>query len=343
METQVFKARQYLATHLKYPLFIELVTSPEKVTLRTYHELDIETVAAAVHVLPTDEEKDAPRKTKSELLALLPESLFQRSPVGTHAAMVGGELWPAYAADPMAPQVLVRGEDLSPSLHGRLFTELGTSCLDLSDPRLSPDMRTDAGEWLFDIRVSGHPVSPYNKNFFTQSKRMLGTRFALMFERTPVLRLFQPFKDTPLDQSSMYLTTHPEFGFKSSGSKLDWIPQPGRHADLSQLVPQLRWAPGTPSQIAADKATTLVIECFDPVTGTRLNIDKGDVSLEADSGYIPVRRLPLVGGRAEIPFVAMHLPVGHKVRLTAGFHLGPHKLSGELLVVRDSPTASILG
>lgn len=315
----MFRPRHYFVPNLALPFFIELVVGTDVLTMRVYEEVVSEGI---------ENEPDRYRSAQSSSSYVLSPSA--PSPVGRHVPAENG-LRPSLFFP--RERALVPGEELSSSLHGKSFVEFGATCLDRHDPTLASESWSDAGEWHFAFERAGRLVPPYIKNSFTPSKRIPGGRFSAVLGQIAIFRLFQPFKETSFDQCSMVLSINPSLGFRVS-IPLEW--EPGdvlNPATFTSLLPELRWAATSASNVATGESVRLEIECVDPVTGERLPVTQGDVVIEADSGYLPIRRKTLADGAIEVSLKAWELPAGHRIRVSAGFEGSPARLSREITVV----------
>lgn len=327
----MFAPRRLVSSNFVFPYFMEVVLSADAVTLRTYEEIAPQAPLNEAQLRGEEVVEfhgvHRPKRVAVRLTQTEP------SPVGQHLATRDGERWPILFLGEMDHRVLVPGEALSARLRGKFFVESAVSCLDRKlDPHLFPELWTDAGEWIFAIDSNGRAVAPYNKNIFTQSKRVRGTRFAMMFGHSPVLRLFQPFKDTPLDQCSLYLSVHPTLGCRVTPD-LPLTDATGPHADMSLLLPSLRWAKDSATTVSSGQPARLALECVDPVSGEIMRVNQGEIAVEADAGYLPIRRRALINGSAEVMLTALEVPKGHRIRVSAGFDGAPLRLQADLVVV----------
>jgi len=155
-----------------FPMLVQTVDDPQKITLRTWAE--------------------CPEAEKA----------MAGLDVNRHGPVTPGRSF---------PDAVVDGSVFADRLSKIPFRELGSVCLDLDHARGLHE-GSDMARWMFPLEPSGAPALPYNVRALTCDNKVTGTRHLMVNQTDCALVVFVYFAGLDLTESSFLVVGHPAHG-----------------------------------------------------------------------------------------------------------------------------------
>lgn len=210
---------------------------------------------------------------------------------------------------------LVKGEDISPELTGRIFAGRNRVCLD-------QDNGLGAGEWVdhshFVVAIADdYLCAPENRFIATNGTKSGLDRHLLSKQRNAPIHVHVPFASYDLEQCGLHLMVHEGLGAVANFA----LPEPE-----AEVIRSAAWARPVltltgPTELQAGESTELTLGVYSS-EGVLQDDVTAMVYLEAVSGYLPKTRLS-VTGQTTFRVMALGLDAGDNIRIKAGFRHFP--------------------
>lgn len=210
---------------------------------------------------------------------------------------------------------LVKGEDISPELTGRVFAGRNRVCLD-------QDNGLGAGEWVdhshFVVAIANdYLCAPENRFIATNGKKSGLDRHLLTEQRNAHIHVHVPFASYNLEQCGLHMMVHQGLGAVANFTLPEAEEAVIRSAAWARPVLQL----SGPSELQAGNTAQLTLGVYSS-EGVLQDDVTAMVYLEAVSGYLPKTRLE-VTGQTTFRVMALGLDAGDSIRVKAGFRHFP--------------------
>lgn len=209
---------------------------------------------------------------------------------------------------------IIPGEFIAPRLAGKYFMAKQRVCLD-QDVGLSPTEWADCSHFAFPMR-STRVGSPENRYIATKELKNTLTRLLQLNWESSMVNLYIPFAAYNLDQGSVHVACHPEYGVVANFPLPDqMLPLSAMQGAAALVRPKLVF--NGPASIAPDSYADVQLSVTS-ATGVVQDDVPARVYFDVVSGYVPKPRLDLVG-QTTIRVGALGLVPGDSVHIKAGF------------------------
>ena len=284
---------------MSYPVFLDLVVTERIVCLSAYVEIEQHIYEADAD--PSDDQSESIRSLRFE-------GNFVPGQLPPKATGVYHDRLPCVQLG----KPLVLGESLSSKLAGRYFKAASYSLLDLDDPSIRSGEKSDAAVWVCGVDYGGNLRPFYNAIAFETSTKMHPMRSVRNLGTPSNLFIYQPFANTPLTQCSMTLKYNQSLGYRSNVEgfveTLDFNYLP----DMDEAFPRLELISGG-GEIGAGGQQEVTVQV--------VSVEGRDATLylEETGGYLPMRRVRSVNGKASFTVHALGLVAGDAFKVKLGF------------------------
>ena len=284
---------------MSYSVFLELVVTERIVCLTAYTEIE-------KHIFEADAD---PGDDQSESIRSLRfEGHFVPGQLPPKVTGVYHDRLPCVQLG----KPLVLGESLSQGLAGRYFKAASYSLLDLDDPSIRSGEKSDAAVWVCGVDYEGNLRPFYNAIAFETSTKMHPMRSVRNLGTPSNLFIYQPFASTPLTQCSMTLKYNLSLGYRSSVQGFVEAQDYNYLPDMDDAFPRLELISGG-GEIGAGGQQQVTVQV--------VSAEGRDATLylEETGGYLPMRRVRSINGKASFKVYALGLVAGDAFKIKLGF------------------------
>ena len=278
---------------LELPVLVEVVRAETRLTLRLYE--------AVVDGLPNRRGGISGRAAlDAEAVAVIGTQASRKFPVPLS----------------LSPVPAIQGDTLGRP--GRDFLMLDEMLFDLADHDSLGKEWSDHAVWEFRTSPDGRLQSPFNRVVETALAKTTGPWHRARGGHLCPLRLMVPFKTCGLDQSSLVINTHPDYGLIGNVEPTWTLPADAAGIPRELVFPSLKLS--GPATITPDGAAAIAVAVVDK-DGAVIADAACELPLEVVSGYLPKTRVAIVNGGGSFKVMALGLEAGEVVRVKAGLGL----------------------
>lgn len=213
----------------------------------------------------------------------------------------------------------------APSIPGDALNHSGKDFMVLDEMLFDFGARSGLGKewgdhaaWVFPLRPDGTLDTPFNRSLATWLSKIPESLYRARENRPYPLRLMVPFKTCGLDQSSLVINTHPDYGMIGNIEPTWTLPADAAGIPREMVFPSLKLT--GPATVAPDEAATITVAVVDK-DGAVIADAACELPLEVVSGYLPKARVAIVNGGGTFKVMALGLEAGEAVRVKAGLGL----------------------